>query len=56
MGLELPSIESILLGKRTSGETLRIMLPGRDLEISRLGHGAGHGISKTLREISVDRA
>jgi hypothetical protein len=49
------SIDSILLGKRSSGETLKVTLDGRVLEISRLGHGEGHGIAKTFREIALER-
>jgi hypothetical protein len=49
------SIESIVLGKRSSGETLKITLAGRVLEISRLGHGEGHGIAKSFREAAIDR-
>jgi diguanylate cyclase (GGDEF)-like protein len=53
--LALHSIDSILLGKRSSGETLTVTLLGRVLEISRLGHGEGHGIAKTFREIAAER-
>ena len=49
------SIEAIVLGKRSSGETLRITLAGRVLEISRLGHGEGHGIAKSFREVAAER-
>jgi len=48
------SIESIVLGKLSSGETLRITVAGEVLEISRLGHGEGHGIARRFREIVTE--
>lgn len=43
------SIEALSLGKRTTGETLRIVLPQGPIMILRLGHGEGHGIVKSYR-------
>ncbi len=48
-------IESVVLGKRSSGETLKIALAGRVLEISRLGHGEGHAVAKMFREVAAER-
>jgi hypothetical protein len=50
------SIEAPSLGKRTTGETLRIVLPQGPIVISRLGHGEGHGIVKCYREDQKERA
>ncbi len=50
------SIEALSLGKRTTGETLRIVLPQGPIMISRLGHGEGHGIVKSYKEEKKDRA
>lgn len=50
------SIEALSLGKRTTGETLRIGLPQGPIVISRLGHGEGHGIVKCYREDQKERA
>ncbi|WP_326961410.1 MULTISPECIES: hypothetical protein [unclassified Arthrobacter] len=50
------SIEKLVMGKRTSGETIRVALSGRAVEISRLGHGEGHGIATSYREVSNERA
>jgi hypothetical protein len=50
------SIEAITLGKRITGETLRVALPPGPIIISRLGHGEGHGIVKSYREEKKDRA
>ena len=56
--LEAPhgSIEALSLGKRITGETLRVVLPPGPIVISRLGHGEGHGIVKTYREEKQERA
>ena len=43
------SIEALSLGKRITGETLRVVLPAGPIVISRLGHGEGHGIVKSYR-------
>ncbi|MCU1519909.1 MAG: hypothetical protein JWN19_294 [Arthrobacter sp.] len=50
------SIEAPSLGKRTTGETLRIVLPQGPIVISRLGHGEGHGIVKSYRDDQKERA
>ena len=50
------SIEALSLGKRTTGETLRIVLPQGPIMISRLGHGEGHGIVKSYRDDQKERA
>ena len=50
------SIEAVSLGKRITGETLRVVLPPGPIVISRLGHGEGHGIVKTYREGEKERA
>jgi hypothetical protein len=50
------SIEAPSLGKRTTGETLRIVLPQGPIVISRLGHGEGHGIIKSFRDGQKERA
>lgn len=50
------SIEAPSLGKRTTGETLGIVLPQGAVVISRLGHGEGHGIVKCFREDQKERA
>jgi hypothetical protein len=50
------SIEAPSLGKRTTGETLRIVLPQGPIVISGLGHGEGHGIVKCYREEQKERA
>lgn len=49
------SIESIQLGKRSSGETLRITMARRVLDVTRLGHGEGHAIVKSFRELAGER-
>ncbi|AXJ08945.1 hypothetical protein CFN17_04395 [Arthrobacter sp. PM3] len=50
------SIEALSLGKRITGETLRVVLPRGPVVISRLGHGEGHGIVKSFREEIKERA
>ena len=50
------SIESLSLGKRSTGETLRVVLPAGPIVISRLGHGEGHGIVKSFREEKKSQA
>jgi hypothetical protein len=50
------SIEALSLGKRTTGETLRIVLPQGPIVISRLGHGEGHGIVKSYSDDQKERA
>jgi hypothetical protein len=51
--LDIPhgSIISITLGKKVTGETLRLALPGSFIDISRLGHGEGHSIANSFREV-----
>lgn len=51
--LDLDAIDAVHLGKRSSGETLKVTMPGTTLEISRLGHGEGHGLSKVFRQITA---
>jgi hypothetical protein len=50
------SIEALSLGKRITGETLRVALPPGPIMISRLGHGEGHGIVKSYRDDQKERA
>lgn len=50
------SIEALSLGKRITGETLRVVLPSGPIVISRLGHGEGHGIVKSYREERKEQA
>lgn len=49
------SIASLTLGKKVSGETLLVALPAMSIEISRLGHGEGHGITTSFRESLRER-
>lgn len=55
--LDLPhgSITGMSLGKKTAGETLRLVLSAGEREISGLGDGEGHGIVKSFREAMADR-
>lgn len=50
------SIEALSLGKRITGETLRVVLPQGPIVISRLGHGEGHGIVKSYRDDQEEQA
>lgn len=45
----LDSIKSMTLGKKSSGETLRVAIAPRTILISNLGHSEGHGIATTYR-------
>lgn len=56
MDVHHSAIEALSLGKRISGETLSISLSEGAMEISRLGHGEGHGIATSLREAVEERA
>jgi hypothetical protein len=51
--LDMPhgSIISITLGKKVTGETLRLTLQESAIDISRLGHGEGHNIVNSFREV-----
>jgi hypothetical protein len=46
----LDVIEALTLGKKTSGETLTVTLPGASVVITHLGHGEGYGIARKFRE------
>lgn len=50
------SIEALTLGKRISGETLRLSLSGTAVEITQLGHGEGYGLATNFREVLKQRA
>lgn len=45
----LDSIKSMTLGKKSTGETLRVGASPRTLLISNLGHSEGHSIATTFR-------
>ncbi|NUU31937.1 hypothetical protein [Arthrobacter sp. C9C5] len=49
------SIEALSLGKRSTGETIRVALPSGPIVISRLGHGEGYGLVKSFREEKRNR-
>ena len=46
----LDSIGGLVLGKKSSGETLRIGVGPATVIISQMGHGEGHGITAKFRE------
>ncbi|MFF2246060.1 hypothetical protein ACFVTM_17985 [Arthrobacter sp. NPDC058130] len=46
----LDSIGGLVLGKKSSGETLRIGAGPATVIISQMGHGEGHGITAKFRE------
>lgn len=48
-------IEKLTLGKRISGETLKLVTPLGLVTITRLGHGEGHGIAKSFRDAARER-
>ena len=50
------SLEALSLGKRITGEILRVALSAGPIVISRLGHGEGHGIVKSYRDDQKERA
>ena len=50
------SLEALSLGKRITGEILRVALSAGPIVISRLGHGEGHGIIKSYRDDQKERA
>ncbi len=53
----LDSIGTLVLGKKTTGETVRIMRDSATVDISHMGyHGGGHGIVAKFRELMKDRA
>lgn len=45
----LDSVAAMRLGKKSTGETLRIGIPPGAVVISHLGHGEGHGVATTFR-------
>jgi hypothetical protein len=47
---DLDLVEAVALGKKTTGETLTITLPGATTVVTGLGHGEGHGIARKFRE------
>ncbi|MEC5181904.1 hypothetical protein [Arthrobacter sp. CG_A4] len=58
-GLDAPldSIGTLALGKRTTGETVGIMLASATVVISHMGyHGDGHGIVAKFRKLMKERA
>lgn len=56
MDMPCSSAVALSLGKRVSGETLTISVDGRTVDISRLGHGEGHGIATSFRKALLERA
>ncbi|HEX9155310.1 MAG TPA: hypothetical protein VF819_07075 [Nitrospira sp.] len=46
----LDSIGGLVLGKKSTGEILRIGLGPATVIVSHMGHGEGHGITATFRE------
>jgi len=53
--VDLDTIDAIHLGKRSSGETLKVEMAGVTSEISKMGHGEGHGLSKAFRRLTAKR-
>jgi diguanylate cyclase (GGDEF)-like protein len=51
----LGSIERLSMGKRTTGETIRLEKAGQTTEISRLGHGEGYEIAQVFRDAMNER-
>ena len=49
------SIHGLTLGKRISGETLVVASAEKTTEISKLGHGEGHGIATSFRDAVSER-
>lgn len=45
----LGTIGTVTLGKKSSGETLRIHTLSNEFLVSQIGHGEGHGIAAALR-------
>jgi hypothetical protein len=45
----LDSIAAMTLGKKRTGETLRVSLPRTALLVTHLGHGEGHCVASTFR-------
>lgn len=56
MDMPCTAVVAVSLGKRISGETLRIAVAGSALELSHLGHGEGHGIATSFRMALKERA
>lgn len=56
--LDMPdgTIERLTLSKRISGEILVATAAGKTIEISKLGHGEGHGIVSCFRNAVKERA
>jgi hypothetical protein len=52
----LDSGGGLVLGKKSSGETLRIRAGPATVIISQMGHGEGHGITEKFRERMKERA
>ena len=49
MDAPLVSIAAVMLGKKSTGETLRISIAPNGLFVSHLGHGEGHGVASAFR-------
>lgn len=56
--LDMPqsTIDGLTLSKRISGEILVVTAAGKTIEISKLGHGEGHGIATSFRNTVSERA
>jgi hypothetical protein len=52
--LPLGAIDRLTLGKKKTGETLRLASAETDIVVSHLGHGEGHGIASTFRQTRKD--
>ena len=52
----LHSIGGLVLGKKSTGETLRISIGPATVSISHMGHGEGHGITAGFRQQMTERA
>lgn len=51
----LDSISTLALGKKVTGETLKVVLAQATILISHMGHSEGHGIAAKFRELRHDR-
>jgi hypothetical protein len=52
----LDSIGGLVLGKKSTGETVRIRIGPATVTISHMGHGEGHGITAKFRQWMTERA
>jgi hypothetical protein len=51
IGSYLAAIRAVSLGKKTTGETLAIQLEHTSHIITHMGHGEGHRIARTFRDM-----